>query len=256
MASSLSLSGILLYAFQLCFAGSALIELPASPDRGILLSHPQCIIKYNPVTLQPDWAAYRLSAKEVLSENADRTNTFRPDPALAGRRPSASDSDYTRSGYDRGHLAPAADMKASMGSMIASFFLSNISPQDPSLNRGLWSRLEEAVRKEAVRCGAVYVTSGPIFYTDRITREKIFIGKNRIPVPDAFFKVLLVKTEGETRAIAFIVPNGSTGTDYFRYALSVDEAERITGLNFFRYLPDELEESIESSVDSSTWFIR
>lgn len=256
MSASLGLSGLLVFAFRLCFAGSSLIELPAVPDQARLLAHPGCIIRYNSETQQPDWVAYRLTAQEALAAEASRTNTFRPDPELIKRMPSAVDSDYTRSGYDRGHLAPAADMRSSLGSMIASFFFSNIAPQDPSLNRGIWSKLEDAVRGEAVRSGAVYLASGPIFYTDQVTRARTFIGPSRIPVPDAFFKVLLVRGETVSKAIAFILPNGPAGSALFQYATTVDEAERITGFDFFHYLPDSEEASLEASFDPSSWFTK
>ncbi len=254
MGASLGLTGIILLSFKLCLSGSSLVELPAVSDRAALLFHPGCVIRYNAETRQPDWVSYKLTAEEVRATEATRTNAFRPDPEVKTRLPTAKDSDYARSGYDRGHLAPAADMKQSMGAMVASFFLSNISPQSPSLNRGTWSKLEEAVRREALRSQAVYLASGPVFYEDRVTRTRTRIGPSGIPVPDAFFKVLLVRDASAARAIAFILPNDSVGSNLFHYAMSVDEAERITGLDFFRYLPDEEEAAAESSFDESAWF--
>ncbi len=267
MTASLGLFGILLFAFNLCFSGATLIELPATPEPATLLFHPGCVIRYNPETLQPDWVAYRLTAAEARATEASRADRFFPDPELAltakaadnpfgsvGTIMSADNGDYTRSGYDRGHMAPAADMKFSEGSMIASFFFSNVSPQNPGLNRGLWSKLEASVRKEAERCGAVYVVSGPVFYSDRVTRDRVFIGDHRVRVPDAFFKVLLVKNESETRCIAFIVPNRGVAGDPLAFASSVDDAERITGFDFFYLLGDSVETAIEKSYDPSLWF--
>lgn len=235
---------------NLGFSGSGFLELPEIKNPSALLFHPGCVICFNAETRQPDWVAYRLTAAEAGADEAERTNRFRADPQRRGS--SNLDRSYARSGYDRGHLAPAADFRFSRAAMTGSFFFTNISPQEPSLNRGLWSRLEALVRAEALRRGAVYVASGPVFFEDRVTRVRTFIGEDRIPVPDAFFKALLVFTDEGPLTLAFIIPNGPAGNDLSRYAVTVDEAEERTGLDLFFLLGEE--EEAESRFDYSRWF--
>lgn len=249
---TLTTATLLTLAFRFCYAASSLIELPACQDSALLLFHPGCVIRYNEETRLPDWAAYKLTASEVRSTEASRTDRFRADPEVPSL--TAVEANYRKSGYDRGHLAPAADMRFSRSSMTASFFFSNIAPQYPGLNRGVWSKIEALTREEALRNGAVYIATGPIFYRDRVTRDRVFIGPDKIPVPDAFFKILLVHNHDTERAIAFIIPNGPTSSEISRYAMSVDEAERITGIDFFYYLSNASENAVEAVYSFDEWF--
>lgn len=252
MGSFHGLGLIITLIANLGFSGSGLLELPAITHPERLLFHPGCVLSYNLETRQPDWVAYRLTAAEAGANLAERTNRFRPDPQRPGV--SGVDRSYVRSGYDRGHLAPAADFRFSRAAMTGSFFFSNISPQEPALNRGLWSRLEGMVREEALRQGAVYVISGPVFFGDRVTRGRAYIGEDRIPVPDAFFKALLAFTPEGPKTIAFILPNGPVANDLPRYALSVDEVEEVTGIDLFSLLGEDSEARAESNFDYSLWF--
>ena len=152
-----------------------------------------------------------------------------------------------RSGFDKGHLAPAADMTYSFGSMSDSFFMTNISPQIPGCNRGIWKRLENQVRRWAIKEKKLYIITGPIF------SEKPAVMKTAaIPVPVAFYKVIL-DLMPPMKMIGFIVPNQTSKRRIASFAVSVNEVERITGYDFFSQLDDELENSLEANIDIFTW---
>ena len=155
--------------------------------------------------------------------------------------------DYTRSGFDKGHLAPAADMTYSFGSMSDSFFMTNISPQIPGCNRGIWKRLENQVRRWAVKEGKIYIITGPIF-----SKKPAVIKTAAIPVPVAFYKVILDLTP-PMKMIGFIVPNQTSKRRISSFSVSVDEVERITGYDFFSELDDELENRLEKENDLQNW---
>lgn len=189
--------------------------------------------------------AYELTLKEV-NGTFKRTNDFRPDPMV--KTGSASLADYKGSGYDRDHLAPAADMKWSLKAMSESFYMSNMSLQRPSFNRGIWKRLEEQVRKWAVNNKSVYIATGGV-----LTSGLIKIGPNQVSVPEKFYKVILDYQEPELKGIGFILPNKGSKEPLENYAVTIDKVESMTGINFFYSLPDEIEEEIESKVDLSKW---
>jgi endonuclease G len=200
---------------------------------------------------QAEWVAYELT-RDKLIKQADRSNDFRPDPAITTG--SALHTDYRGSGYDRGHLAPAADMSWSDSAMSESFFMSNMSPQTPTLNRGVWSHMEEAGRRAVQKYGAVLIVSGPV-----LDREDFpIIGQhNNIAVPEYFYKVFAAYT-GDSGApalhtIGFIIENGKVKGDYHAFAVSVDAVEARTGLDFFSAFDDDIEEAAESVFDTELW---
>ena len=197
---------------------------------------------------QPLWVAYKLTAAEVQKKVARRSEDFRSDPAIPSG--SATPEDYKNSGYDRGHLAPAADMSFSVQAMSESFYMSNMSPQRPELNRGIWKDLEENVRHFAAKCGALYVVTGPIFEKNL---PYITIGKNKVAVPDKYYKVLLDTNAANPKAIGFIIPNSETKADLATFAVTVDTVEKAAGMDFFQVLNDSDEEKLESSCNYSAW---
>jgi len=156
---------------------------------------------YSEQVEQPLWVTYKLTAEEVKNKTATRTDDFREDPRILSR--SASPDDYKNSGYDRGHLAPAADMSWSKTALSESFYMSNMSPQVPEFNRGIWLELEELVRTYAVKEKEIFVVTGPIFYSNMKLRS---IGRNVVVVPDAFYKVIFALTPPR-KMIGFILPN-------------------------------------------------
>jgi endonuclease G len=205
-------------------------------------------VSYNSDWKIPNWVAYELT-KEEVEGIIPRYNTFLPDPEVPYEK-SATTYDYTNSGWDRGHMAPAADMKWSEQAMKESFYLSNICPQNRNLNAGIWKDLEEQVRALAKQKGKIYVVCGPI-----MSKQPKTIGTNKVAIPDAFFKVLLQNNNGEWSAIAFMFANESGRKPLSTYAMSVEDMQIITDIDFFPALPDDIEQKIESQVDFTKWNI-
>ena len=203
-------------------------------------------IGYNESWEQPAWVIYRLTKSEVMNRKASRLDGFKPDPVVASG--SADLSDYAGSGYDRGHLAPAGDMHWSERAMAESFFMSNMSPQDPSFNRGAWARLERVVRRFAYAEESVYVVTGPIVASN----DTKTIGPNGVRVPGGFYKIIYDETPPQ-KMIAFIMPNKGTNKSLDSYVVSVDEVERITGLDFFSALPQDVQSKLESKSNANDW---
>ena len=200
--------------------------LPASTTDEII-QRTYFSISYSEEHEQAEWVAYELTRENLKLPNVDRTGDFRPDPKV--RKGSASTRDYSRTGYDRGHLAPAGDMAFSTEAMSESFYMTNISPQIRNFNSGIWRELEENVRDWAMRFDRIYVVTGPIL--TRGVRETI--GDNEVSVPDEFYKVILDINDSEIKAIAFIIPNEVSNNQIEDYAVSIDEVEAITGIDFF-----------------------
>ncbi|MEL6638948.1 MAG: DNA/RNA non-specific endonuclease, partial [Bacteroidota bacterium] len=169
--------------------------LPSS-STGEVIHHTYYSLSYSEAHEQAEWVAYELSKKDLLVPNVERTGDFRPDPRV--RKASASTRDYSGSGYDRGHLAPAGDMAFSREAMSESFYMSNMSPQIRNFNGGAWRELEETVRDWTYEFGRLYVITGPVL--SRGIREKI--GDNGVSVPDEYFKVILDAESEVPKAIA------------------------------------------------------
>lgn len=225
------------------------LELPqwTRTDTAEVVDHMGYMVNYNASLLIPNWVAYRLSEFEVEG-HASRASKFRPDPDLVCAQ--ACDDDYRNSGWDRGHMAPAADMKWSTQAMYESFYLTNVCPQNKNLNRGDWKELEDKVRELALQFHDVYVVCGPVVKERRFGK----IGGNGVTVPDAFFKALMVQTgKAEYSAIGFIMENRAGNRPLSSYAVSVDSAEVLTGLDLFHNLPDVLENKVEATVDMAVW---
>lgn len=221
------------------------LEIPIyeSSRGGQVIKHTGFTLSYDADYKTPQWVAWELTAAEAEGD-VQRTNDFEPDPDVRGAK--AYHSDYTRSGYDRGHMAPAADMKWSEKAMRESFYMSNICPQNRNLNKGDWKELEELERTWATSYGAVSIAAGPI-YTSKKPRR---IGANKVAVPDAFFKVLLVGYPKSPKAYGFIFSNVAGSHPLTYYQLTVDEVEERTGMDFFSALPDEVENKIEAEKPS------
>lgn len=218
--------------------------LPVSSNQQIV-KHSNFTLAYSETDEQAAWVAYELTQAEVQGGTA-RSDDFREDSLITTG--SASPDDYRRSGYDRGHLAPAGDMGFSEQAMSESFYMSNISPQEPAFNRGVWKDLEEDVRKWAMRDSNLYVVTGPVF-----GRSRKKIGENQVTVPTHFYKVILYYDGTEGKTIAFLMPNKATKKPVRSFAVSVDEVEQQTGIDFFPALPDHLEDHLEATVQLNNW---
>ncbi|WP_308224751.1 DNA/RNA non-specific endonuclease [uncultured Prevotella sp.] len=226
------------------------IELPAPltsvPEQ--ILVRKGYTVSYNKDRRVPNWVAWHLTAAHLKGSVKRSDASFHEDEEVP--MPRAIDSDYVRSGYDRGHMCPAGDNKWSAKAMDESFLFTNVCPQAPQLNRGDWNEMEQACRKWAKENGDIYIVCGPIFYKKRAKT----IGKNKVAVPDAFFKVVLTM-KGKPKAIGFIYKNGDGNRPKGDYANSVDEVERITGIDFFPSLPDKIEKQVEAQCNPDDWNI-
>ena len=227
------------------------VEIPArlSDCTERVITHKGYTVSYNADWKIPNWVAYELTDVEVAGEEP-RAKKFVPDP-MVPKYETATTDDYKNTGWDRGHMAPAADMKWDQQAMKESFYLSNVCPQNRNLNAGAWKDLEEQVRDLAAQKGHVFVVCGPIVEEDFQT-----IGDNHVAVPKAFFKVLLQEDGGELHAIGFIYENVGGRRPMSTYAMTVDEVEAVTGIDFFPSLPDNIEEKVESEADFSKWVIK
>ena len=223
------------------------LEIPSMPNgkQGQVIQRTGYTLAYDKKTKTPQWVAWELT-KEETKGNHERTDKFLPDPNVEGAK--VVTTDYTGSGYDRGHMAPAGDMKWSKKAMEESFYMSNICPQIHHLNTGDWNELEANTRKWARRYGSVYVTCGPIYNGSRRTQ---YIGKNRVKVPDAFFKVILIQSPKKTCALGFFFENEAGQRPLNEYLVSIDYLEQTTGIDFFPALPDELENTLEAETHNS-----
>ena len=227
------------------------LEQPAT-----LHNHPEQIVvhtgyrlSFNRETLCPNWVAWELTANETEG-SVQRSNDFRPDEMLPYRYQVTTD-DYKHSGYDRGHMCPSADMKWSSTAQSECFFMSNICPQTHALNAGGWKKVERACRRWAKREGKVYIVCGPIFND---ARKQLYIGKSvKIRVPNAFFKVVLSLKRGEEKAIGFYFTNRDGKQNMGDATKTVDEIEKITGMDFFPQLNDALERRVEAQNNLSLW---
>ncbi|OUO75647.1 DNA/RNA non-specific endonuclease [Bacteroides sp. An269] len=212
-----------------------------------IITHTGYTVSYNHHYKTPNWVAWELTRQETTGEEG-RTNQFLPDPSLPEPRVEASD--YTHSGYDRGHMAPAADMKWSKQAMKESFYMSNICPQNRKLNRDDWGDLEEKCREWAKKYGRVYIACGPIY--DKVSPKRI--GKHQVAVPDRFFKVVLIYNRKNPIAMGFLFENKAHHQNLKNYMVKVDQVEEETGLDFFSKVPDEVENRIESIVPEGIAF--
>ena len=190
------------------------------------------------------WVSYKLTKGEVIRKVAKRKDNFRADPLI--KTGSSSLADYRGSGYDRGHLAPAADMAWSKKAMSESFYLTNMSPQIAGLNRGMWKNLESYVRNWAVDRGSVYVITGPVIRPNYLT-----IGANKVTVPQWYYKIVV--DTARKQAIAFIIPNRKPQKDLSEFAGTIDKVEAVTGLDFCSKLNDYTEDKIESQLNLDQW---
>lgn len=194
----------------------------------------------------PNCVVYEITAQEARGKR-DRSGNFERDESVAG---CPNWWDYRDSGYDRGHMAPAGDMKWDEQAMSETFYLTNICPQDKALNAGLWNDLELKIREWARRDKSLIVVTGPI-----VGKNPDLIGQDYdIAVPDAFFKVILAPQSNPIKAIGFICPNRACGGSLKSYVVSVDEVEERTGMNFFNALPDDIENRIEATANFYQWF--
>jgi len=210
-----------------------------------LVTHENYILSYNEKYEQAEWVFYE--AKVSASRGGDfKRPYFVKDPKV--KTGSADWKNYRKSGYDKGHLCPAGDMKFSKQAFEDTFYTSNISPQKKDFNAGVWNRLEQKVRYWADKYDGIYVVTGGILSDGLKT-----IGNEQVAVPNCFYKVLLDVDNGHYRMIGFLVPHGNSQKPLYEFVVPVDEIEKKTGIDFFPILPDSVEDKLEKSGDYKAW---
>lgn len=231
--------------FVVCIGkvGAVTDTLLPTNNKGLTIKHTYYTLSYCSIYRQAEWVAYSLTPM-LINGSQKRASKFMADPKITD---AVGPSSYTKSGYDRGHLCPAADMKLNSVSMNETFYMSNMSPQAPSFNRGIWSKLEDKVRDWALQKNGVYVVTGPLL------NKTCGLVARSITVPCAFYKIIFKQTKEGAEAIAFMLPNAGSSLPLKNFVISIDELEALTGLDFFAALPDEEEEKFESRVLTNNW---
>ena len=221
------------------------VVMPPDVDNR-MLNYRGFTVAFNPSKPQPNYTVWTLEPEETDGPYSRKDANFMPDDNVEG---SATLADYRNSGFDRGHMAPAADMKWSKQAMNDCHLLTNMCPQDNRLNAGAWATVEKNARKWALRHGPLVIVAGPVL-SDRMPRT---IGTSKIPVPERFFKVILAPKADPPMGIAFIMPNEYVEGGAQATVTSIDEAEAVTGFDFFAALPDDIEADVEKQNSLRSW---
>ncbi len=218
--------------------------LPSSTT-GQVVHHNYYSLSYAEAHEQAEWVAYELKKDQVLNSDFKRPY-FEIDPAVKTK--SAHWRNYKSSGYDRGHLCPAADREFNLGAYNETFLTSNISPQRHNFNAGIWNRLEQQVRRWAKKHDGIFVVTAGV-----LNDPMDVIGSEAVSVPKAFYKILYDRSNGDTHMIAFLIPHQETDAHWREFAVTIDELERQTGIDFFPKLEDSEEEKLEAVIDRKFW---
>lgn len=219
------------------------------PDTGPVrvLANTGYVAGYSDELGNPLWAAYRMHDTEPAAA-PPRPDEFMVDPRTVAR---IEPADYTRSGYDRGHLAPNHAIATRYGRQAQeeTFYMSNIIPQRHGLNAGLWKQLEQRIATAyPARFGEVWAIAGPVFGAKP---EKL---RRRVAVPEACYMIIVDESDGRVRATAYLFPQDTAeGTRPDDFLVSIDELEHRTGLDFLHELPDPAEDALEARRAERAW---
>ena len=220
------------------------LYMPRIDSSEIFISHFAYDLAYNELHEQAKWVFYKLDSSRINGP-ISRTDKFKIDPLIVTG--SAGHNDYRGSGFDRGHLAPAGDMTWSPQAMNESFYYSNMSPQVPSFNRGIWRKLESKVRSWVSDFDSIYVTTGPVLELNLSS-----IGEG-VSVPKYFYKSLVGFRDSSALSIAFVLPNEGSRKELQEFVISVDSLENLTGIDFNSKLHSKLQSPLENSVCMNCW---
>jgi endonuclease G, mitochondrial len=223
---------------------SRLKLLPKSTTKTIVY-HDFYTLSYHEKYEQAEWVAYELTKKQVVNANFKRPFFIQDDKIVSS---SADWRNYKNSGYDKGHLCPAADREFSKKAYLATFLTSNISPQKHEFNNGVWNRLEEKIRYWAVKYDGLFVVTAGVLEPNLKT-----IGKEKVAVPNYFYKIVLDEFNGKYRMIAFLIPNEASKKPLYEFVVSVDKIEQLTGIDFFPQFPDAIENQLEKASSYKDW---
>ena len=218
--------------------------LPTSSTKQIV-KHQYYTLSYNEAHEQAEWVAYELKKDYIKNNNFKRPFFIEDDKVKTG---SADWRNYKNSNYDKGHLCPAGDMEFALDAYNETFFTSNISPQVRNFNNGVWNRLEQKVRYWAVKHDGIYVITGGILESSLSK-----IGKENVSVPKFFYKILLDNSGENLKMIGFLIPNSESDKPLYTFVVSVDYIEKVTGINFFPKLNDNIENQLEKRNDYKNW---
>lgn len=218
--------------------------LPTSTT-GQVVHHESYSLSYSEPHEQAEWVAYELKKEHITSSNIKRPY-FEIDKAI--KTGAASWKNYKNSGFDRGHLCPAGDRAYNKSAYYETFLTSNISPQDHAFNSGIWNTLEQKVRYWASKYDGVFVVTGGVLKGNMKT-----IGSERVAVPNQFFKVLIDSNSEKVKMIAFLMPHENSSRPLYKFVVSVDQIEKLTGIDFFPELDDALENKLEASSSYKDW---
>ena len=218
--------------------------LPTSTTNAIVV-HDNYTLSYNEKYEQAEWVGYELKKNNSSNQNFERPFFIEDNKVKTG---SASWKNYKKSGYDKGHLCAAGDMKFSKEAFNETFLTSNISPQKHDFNEGIWNTLEQKVRYWSSKYDGIYVVTGGVL-TDGLET----IGNEKVAVPKFFYKVLLDNSRGEYKMIAFLVPAVDSDKPLYEFVVAVDEIEKLTGIDFYPKLDDSIENKLEKSSDYKDW---
>ncbi len=218
--------------------------LPTSTT-GAIVSHQYFTLSYSETHEQAEWVAYELKKNQIKNSDFKRPY-FVEDRSVASG--SADWRSYKNSGYDRGHLVPAADREFDYDAYHETFLTSNISPQNKEFNGGIWNKLEQKTRYWAKKHDGVFVITGGVLEDGLLA-----IGDDRVTVPKEFYKIIFDKRKGGNKVIAFLIPNAPTDKSFYDFTVSVDEIEAKTGIDFFSQFSKASQEQLESDVDREGW---
>ena len=221
--------------------------LPTSTTEQVI-THKHYTLSYSEKHEQAEWVAYTLNTAHIASSNFKRPY-FEKDPKV--KTQSAHYKNYSKSGYDKGHLCPAGDRKFSKFAHDETFLTSNISPQEHQFNAGIWNRLEQKTRYWATKYKSLYVITGGV-----LENTSKSIGSEKVTVPDYFYKIILDFHEPEIKAIAFLIPHEESKKGLYKFVTSIDYIEEITGIDFFPKIEDTLENKLEAATSYSNWNFR
>ena len=223
------------------------LELPGHDNSVRIINHMAYSIGYSDSYREALWVAYKLTAEMLnVLPRVSRADKFVADPLLPVEL-AVTDVVYKKSGFDRGHLLPAADMAHSELTMKETFYFSNITPQVPTFNRGIWKVLEDQVREWAKKDGKIYVVTGPVLSSNL----KMLNGT--LPIPEVFYKGILFYSAEKVYAIGFLMENEGSTKPLQSFAVTIDRIEEETSLDLFYQLPDVIEKKVEAEYDLAEW---
>lgn len=210
-----------------------------------IIRHNHYFLSYSEEHEQAEWAAYYLSTENLSKHDFDRPY-FKQDPLVTTE--SAHWNNYKETGYDKGHLVPAADMRFSEEAYKDTFLTSNVAPQDKEFNAGIWNRLEQKIRYWAEKYNALFVVTGSILHDELKT-----IGEEEVAVPDYFYKILVRVQHDSLVMISFLIPNEKSDKALYHFATTIDKIEFITGIPFNEKISGKIEEKIQKELSYKEW---